>query len=214
MKQILPNEPNKRPSPTKKNNLFGPPIRQTLRLLSHSKAPSKLMGTLRVPKTPSTASDQALAGLESRAASTRPAQPPPLCPLEPGDIAWTGSPLTDEFGVGEIPTATLDYLGAKERFETGGAWASVCYLDGGQLQPLEVEATGTVWIGKETKRLVEDLAVVDDPSVRVIEYLQQSCLGCGVALYGGAQKQWCSGRCRKRPKEGGLANNSRLSGTL
>ncbi len=70
----------------------------------------------------------------------------------------------------------------------------------GQLQPLIVDAIRVVRIGKETNRLAEDLAVVDDPEDRAIEYREQTCEGCGEALDGRPHKRWCSDACRKRAK--------------
>ena len=67
----------------------------------------------------------------------------------------------------------------------------------GQLQPVTVNATGAFRIGKETNRLAEDRAILDDPEDRAIEYPERTCRRCGGAL-GGRQRAWCSEVCRKR----------------
>ncbi len=72
----------------------------------------------------------------------------------------------------------------------------------GQLQPLVVEASGVVRIGKETNRLAEDLAVVHDLYDRAIEYPEHGCMGCEALILGRSQKMWCSERCRKRWERG------------
>jgi hypothetical protein len=74
----------------------------------------------------------------------------------------------------------------------------------GQLQPLVVEASSVVRIGRETNRLTEDLAIMDDPADRAIEYSQYTCRNCGAALKG-RQRDWCSGACRKKSARSGAA---------
>ncbi len=66
----------------------------------------------------------------------------------------------------------------------------------GQLQPLQVEVTSLVRIGKEASRLIEGSGSLDAASFRAEEYRPSTCDRCGKTVWRG--RRWCSDACRKR----------------